>query len=73
MCYLCVCPLGGISVNPGRHTGLPLRWLTWLHLFFKDHKRRATFLAPLRGGSKAGNLCNTDCLKVNNYPILNRR
>jgi hypothetical protein len=24
----------------GRHAGLPLRWIAWLHLFLKDHQRR---------------------------------
>src|SRR5215510_4954532 len=35
---LCVCPGPVDPPLRGRHTGLPLRWKTLLHLFLKDHK-----------------------------------
>src|SRR6266508_4630245 len=29
----------GLQITTGApHAGLPLRWIAWLHLFFKDHK-----------------------------------
>src|SRR5262245_53794157 len=36
-----------------------------LHLFFKDHKRRAKFKAPLRGGNRSGSHCKAWRLKLN--------
>jgi hypothetical protein len=41
-----------------------------LHYLLKDYKRRAKLTAPLRGGSRSGNICKAWRLKLNRYSVL---
>jgi hypothetical protein len=44
-----VCPRAADMRIRGRHTGLPLRWTAWLHLFFRGDANHYVHLLPLGG------------------------